>query len=243
MQSIDPLFRVEVLGQTPNPQSVIYNALHTDYSEDFVMESSPVTPGETACGQIAVKRLLQGGRGHWGPLEHVHIAFAAGYFPHSVMQQARTHRIASFDVQSGRYTGQRIIDCTWGKRTVEEVFYLRPVGPYKDREGNTYEYTQAWRDKDALICKASAHQYAQDTEEGMSPEHARGKVAFDFRQHFVFSGNLRAIAHFLSVRSKPDAQLEIQQLCQLMLPHLQSWCPEIFAWIEENQIKKGRLAP
>lgn len=239
---MDPLFRVEVLGKTPTPQQVIYQALHTDYSEDFVGESSKI-PGEKACGEIAVKRLLQGGRGHWGPLEHVHIAFAAGYFPHSVMQQARTHRLLSFDVQSGRYSGTRIADCADGKRTVDDVFYLRPVGAYRDREGNKYEYTQEWRDEDQMICKAAAFMYANDIDQGMAPEHARGKIAFDFRQHFVFSGNLRAISHFISVRSKPDAQLEIRQLCELMLPHLREWCPEVWAWIEEHQLKKGRLAP
>ena len=41
---------------------------------------------------------------------------------------------------SGRYTGQRILDVADGKRQLEEVFYLRPVGNYTDREGKKYYY-------------------------------------------------------------------------------------------------------
>ncbi|MGL5194103.1 MAG: FAD-dependent thymidylate synthase, partial [Chroococcales cyanobacterium] len=52
------------------------------------------------CGELIVKRLLAGERGHYGPIEHVGIVFNCGFFPHSVMQQIRTHRVGiSFDVQ------------------------------------------------------------------------------------------------------------------------------------------------
>ena len=33
--SMDPLFKVEVLSHTPNPQQVIYAAMHQDYAEGF----------------------------------------------------------------------------------------------------------------------------------------------------------------------------------------------------------------
>lgn len=52
------------------------------------------------------------------------------------MQQARTHRVGvSFDVQSFRYTGNQFIDVLEGKKDIEDVFYLRPVGYYTDRQG------------------------------------------------------------------------------------------------------------
>jgi thymidylate synthase (FAD) len=85
--------------------------------------------------------------------------------------------------------------------------------------------------------------YEEKIKNGMSEEQARGTSLFDFRQHFVVSFSLRSLLHFLDLRAKKDAQLEIQQLCQLMLPHLQSWCPEVADWYVKNRWGKARLAP
>ena len=93
-------FRVELIAATPNPQQCIYAAMHQDYSEGFVAADRAEWPDETRAGEICVKRLLSGERGHYGPLEHAQIVLNVGWFPHSVMQQARTHRVGvSFDVQ------------------------------------------------------------------------------------------------------------------------------------------------
>ncbi|MGK7899778.1 MAG: thymidylate synthase (FAD), intein-containing, partial [Xenococcus sp. (in: cyanobacteria)] len=59
-------FRVEVIAKTPNPQQVIYAALHQDYSEGFVFDEQDNLPSEKKCGEIIVKRLLAGDRGHYG---------------------------------------------------------------------------------------------------------------------------------------------------------------------------------
>ena len=51
-------------------------------------------------GELVIRNLLKGGRGHFGPLEHPQIVLNCGFFPHSTMQQIRTHRVGlSFDVQ------------------------------------------------------------------------------------------------------------------------------------------------
>jgi thymidylate synthase (FAD) len=95
---MDPMFRVEVLSRTENPQTLCWWAMHQDYSEGFVFDQQ--MPSEVEAGQIVGRYLLAGGRGHFGPLEHPAITFNVGWFPHSVMQQARTHRVGlSFDVQ------------------------------------------------------------------------------------------------------------------------------------------------
>ncbi|MGY4522714.1 FAD-dependent thymidylate synthase [Thermostichus sp. MS-CIW-30] len=108
MQPVDALFQVVVLNQTPDPERVIYQAMHQDYSPDFVTSESRIPEKH---GEAVVRHLLEGNRGHYGPLEHPQITFGVGYFPHAVMQQARTHRVGiSFDVQSFRYTGQQIAD-------------------------------------------------------------------------------------------------------------------------------------
>lgn len=81
-------FRVEVIAKTANPQQVIYAAMHQDYDEDFVIDSRETWPSERKSGEIIVKRLLAGDRGHYGPVEHPSIVLNCGYFPHSVMQRA-----------------------------------------------------------------------------------------------------------------------------------------------------------
>jgi thymidylate synthase (FAD) len=177
-------------------------------------------------------------------MEHAQIVLNVGWFPHSVMQQARTHRVGvSFDVQSMRYTGERICRAAAGELDLEEVFYLRPVGQYSNRQGKKYAYSQAERDKDLHHCKISADRYQELLEAGFAEEHARGILPFDYRQHFVVSFTLRAFLHFMDLRAKLDAQQEIRELCDLMWPHLQAWTPEFAAWYEKTRLHKARLAP
>lgn len=241
---MDSLFKVEVISQTPNPQQTIYAAMHQDYAEGFVYDGREQWPSECRAGEIVVRNLLSGGRGHYGPLEHPQITFNVGWFPHSTMQQMRTHRVGvSFDVQSGRYTGRRILDVVTGDRTAEEVFYLRPVGTYRDRQGKKYDYTTDERQQDLGWCLEACRRYQAKIDAGFAEEHARGLIPFDVRQHWVMSANLRSLMHLLQIRGKRDAQLECQQLCELMLSYFESWAPEIHEWFVENLWMKGRLAP
>lgn len=238
----DAYFKAEVLARTENPQTVCWWALHQDYCENFVFKQE--IPTEQRAGEIVIKSLLKNNKGHFGPLEHPQITFNIGWFPHSVMQQARTHRVGvSFDVQSGRYTGQRIIDLSLGKRSVEEVFYIRPIGFYTDRQGAKYDYTEDQRKIDVARCRESASHYAGQIRAGMAEEHARELIPYAIRQHFVVSFNLRSLMHFLDLRSKKDAQLEIQQLCDLLFEHFEFWAPEIAEWYKDNRLHKARLSP
>lgn len=259
---MDPLFQVQVLSQTHKPQTLIWQALHQDYSSKYLPEDSANTPDETEAGNIAVKKLLKGDRGHYGPLEHPQITFAVGYFPHSTMQQMRTHRVGvSFDVQSFRYTSEAIrqlgdlclhrINCSSSldnemddlAEAIEKVFYLRPLGEYTDRTGKRYAYTEDQRHEDLVCCAEAAMRYVNRYSQGMSEEHARQTLPFDLRQHWVLSANLRALMHLLDLRWKKDAQLECQVLCGHIWPHFEEWAPEIARWYLENRATKARLSP
>jgi thymidylate synthase (FAD) len=261
--SIDPYFKVEVISRTPNPQQSIYAAMHQDYAEGFVWDelfetkeifsldtSEPngrkwAGPSEQQCGDVIIKRLLAGGRGHFGCLEHPQIVFNCGWFPHSVAQQIRTHRVGiSFDIQSGRYTGQRVLDVVNGVRDVEEVFYLRPPGKYADRQGDPYEYTQKRREFHLKRCLEAAEVYQEDLHEhGLSEEHARDLIPYGIRQHFVMSVNVRSLMHLLDLRAAKNAQLECRQLCELIFPHFEAWVPAIADYYLKNRYGKARLAP
>jgi len=237
-------FRVDVIAQALNPQQVIYAALHQDYNEGFVVAERGTWPNEETSGNIIVKRLLAGERGHYGPLEHAHIVLNCGFFPHSVIQQARTHRVGvSFDVQSFRFQTGGVLAVAAGTKPVEEVFYLRPVGHYSDRQGKRYFYSPEQRQGDLVWCLEAAKRYRTALELGCSEEHARGLLPFDYRQHFVVSFNVRSLMHFLDLRYKANAQLEIQKLCDLMMPHFRVWVPAIAEWYETTRLGKARLAP
>jgi thymidylate synthase (FAD) len=253
---MDPLFKVEVISQTPNPQQVIYTAAHQDYSEGFVFDEREKWPDESTAGELVIKHLLAGNRGHYGPLEHPQIVLNCGWFPHSTMQQIRTHRVGvSFDVQSFRYTGKRLIDAynsigvnfdaeyEHDYSILSEIFYLRPPGTYTDRFGKKYEYTVHHEHEDLEHCYNALELYVKRIRQGFSEEHARGLVPFDVRQHWVMSANVRSLMHLLDLRWKGDAQLEAQHFCDLLFPHFENWVPAIAEWYQQNRAKKARLSP
>lgn len=149
----------------------------------------------------------------------------------------------SFDVQSSRYTGKRIIDVSTGARPVEEVFYIRQPGKYTDRQGKSYRWEESEIKNDLQLCINASQRYAQLIKRGVAEEHARGIIPFDFRQHFVVSFNARSLMHFLDLRTKADAQEEIRQLCELLMVEFRDWMPELAEWYEEKRYGRARLAP
>jgi thymidylate synthase (FAD) len=77
----------------------------------------------------------------------------------------------------------------------------------------------------------------------MCEEHIRDYLPQAIRQNFVVSFNLRSVLHIMDLRSKLDAQLEIQALCEQITPHLQRWAPNVWKYYEEKRLHKAKLAP
>lgn len=237
---MQPPFQVERVAATECPQQLVYIALHNDYSEDFVASTS--LP-EDYCGEVAVKRLLQGGKGHWGPLEHPQLTLAMRA-DHNTIMQLRTHRVGiSFDVQSMRYSGQRVEQVATGETPVEDVFYVRPAGKYRDRQGDPYEWSDDDVEESLAVSLSSAIDYRRLRERGVSEEHARGALTTNYYQNAIVSGNLRAWLHLLDVRLKADAQDEARWLMDLVAGQVQRWVPEIYGWYSEHRRGKALLAP
>jgi thymidylate synthase (FAD) len=237
---LQPAFRVERVAATECPQQLVYIALHNDYSEDFI--ASTALP-EDGCGKIAVERLLKGGKGHWGPLEHPQLTLALKA-DHNTLMQLRTHRVGcSYDLQSMRYSGQRIEKVAAGEIPIEEVFYVRPPGKYRDRQGDPYEWTEEDVEESLAMSLSSAIDYARLRERGVSEEHARGVLITNYYQNAIVSANLRAWLHLLDVRLKADAQFEIRCLMDLVAGQVQRWVPEIYGWYSEHRRGKALLAP
>jgi len=225
----DPYFKVRTIAATENPYSVTWTPAHGDYSEGFIGDEwdDGVWPDEKKGWRLIDKQLLHSLRPHSGPLEHAHITIAVGGFPHDVAMQHRTHRIATFDVQSQRYTGERVVKCVSGNEDIESVFYFRPVGKYHDREGNHFEYTEQARENDKLFTKQAAIRYVDNINSGMPPEQARHYLTQNIRQNYTFTCNIRSLLHFFNMRVAKDAQLEIQTLCEYIYKEFYQWVPEL----------------
>lgn len=236
---VDLGFKVATIRATPSPQTAIYLALHNDYCEDYVTETR--LP-ENRCGEVAVQRLLRGNRGHWGPLETPSLTLAIRA-DHNTMMQLRTHRIASFDYQSMRYTGSRVQAVAKGERDVNEVFYCRPAGHYRDRQGDPYTWTTTDQVGFLRFCLTTAEEYHRLREKGISEEQARGVLATNYFQNGYVTANLRSWLHILDMRLKADAQFEITVLMELVAKEIAAWVPEIFQWYSENRLLKAKLAP
>lgn len=237
---MQPPFKVERVAATECPQQLIYIALHNDYAEDFC--PSTQLP-EDRCGEIAVDRLLKGGKGHFGVLEHPQLTLIL-QADHNTLMQLRTHRVGiSFDLQSMRYSGKRIELVAAGGIPVEDVFYVRPPGKYRDRQGDPYEWTEDDVEESYAIALSSALDYARLRDQGVAEEHARGVLVTSYFQNAVVSANLRAWLHLLDVRHKGDAQWEIRALMNLIALQVQRWAPEIFEWYAQHRLGKAMLAP
>jgi thymidylate synthase (FAD) len=238
----DKNLKVVKLGAIEDPQQMVWYAGKQDYSEEPIYTKTP--PEEEKSGKWIVDQLLANDRGHYGPLEHVGLIMNVCGYPHDVMVQGRTHRVGvSFDVQSQRYTGERVLKVAAGELKPEDVFYVRPPGFYTNRKGKKYDWTEVDYQSELDEAIRSSERYAQKYKNGVSEEHARQSLYSGIRQHFVVSFNLRSVLHFLDLRSKLDAQLEIQAACEQMCPIIKEWAPEVWDYYETKRLHRAKLSP
>jgi thymidylate synthase (FAD) len=47
----------------------------------------------------------------------------------------------------------------------------------------------------------------------------------------------------MDLRSKLDAQIEIQALCDAIAPELQKWSPNVWKYYEDKRLYRARLSP
>jgi thymidylate synthase (FAD) len=213
------------------------------YTEEWVDYKGQIHCATVSTGALIVRRnqkvVICG-----NCLEHPGITFSCSGFVHNVIVQARTHRIGtSWDVQSQRYTGKRVVKVANRELDVEEVFYVRPEGFYTNRKGKKYEWTAEHRQRKLGRILSECEEYAEYYEQGMCEEHIRDYLPQAIRQNFVVSFNLRSVLHFMDLRSKLDAQLEIQALCDAISPELQKWAPNVWKYYEEKRLYKAKLSP
>jgi thymidylate synthase (FAD) len=248
----DPHFRVEVLAKTERPNLICYLAMHQDYSEGATFDDYEKLSqlSEEELGDRLVRKCIK--YSHWGILEHPSISFNIIGFPHSVIVQARTHRIGvTFDCQSQRYTSKRIeklaVQLIEGQKQnyerIEKVFYFRPIGNYIDRQGDRYLYGDLSRESDLEFTWKAIKKYQGKLNNGYAPEHARDFLTQNIRQHFVVTFNARSLLHFCDLRLPSDAQLEIRTMAEMIFEKFKIYMPEVAEFYEKTRKGKNKLSP
>lgn len=177
---------------------------------------------------------------HFGILEHASISLLIqGYNKNSVMQ-LRTHRNASFAVQSGRYSGKRFLD---DKYDVDDLYWYlsEEESNHKDRSGASYSID---RNRERSMQYFNRQQFRNLVKANVPMEQARDILGSGIRTDFTMSCNLRTLFHIFALRTPLDAQLDVR----LMMDHISheiiksGWCQEMMIWHRKKYYGKSTLA-
>lgn len=197
-----------------------------------------------ACTIRMIRRLMRDG--HWGPFEHPSFTASVGGVSRALMAQITRHRLASFDVQSFRYTvPDRGEVCRIGldgdySGMEKYVVVPRPITDdevrnnyYKSQHAKFMEYFD-WYDyfmENGLPKKLAA----QD---------ARSVLPQYTKCNMTISMNLRSFLHIMDMRGAANAQWEIRELTEMLEKEVASYFPiTMRIWDDEFKNRKNRLAP
>lgn len=265
---MDKRFVVSTWNATSEPQQTVWRAMHQCYNQGFNPDNTLIDEwSEEEYGNKIVKHLLAGDRGHYGCLEHPSITFEVGFFPHTVIQQLRTHRVGvTFDVQSFRYTGKQIVEV--GEELLNRFGGTPDSGQIIDNFDEVYNILDLlfyitkeitsdrghWKGTENdlwLLNLQELNTFSQAVdgyyhlveERDIPYQVARNIIPYAIRQHFSFSVNARSLMHILDLRAKANAQYEIRCLCDLLMVEFEKWMPQVASWYNEKRWQKARLAP
>jgi thymidylate synthase (FAD) len=167
-------------------------------------------------------------RGHYSPLEYSQFTFLCLDVPMTTVVQLRTHRSLSMQVQSMRYTSERICNTNL---TNEQVFYTRNVGSHA-RDGSSEIIPLDVQDEYFTSSRAMYTKLVKEVK--VPPEVARDILPSCYTQNFVLSCNLRELFHVFGMRTPKDAQLEIRELMDSLRVALLEVIPDAMAWYNLN---------
>ncbi len=180
--------------------------------------------------------------GHWGPFEHPTITFGIQGMSRVTLAQLTRHRIATFDIQSGRFVNLRNLtpdDMVW-----PPSFTLDSV---RTRDGGVREITIPGEDREKLVRRVwqeAIEAYRKLVSGGVPKEDARYLMPAATPVNGTMTVNARSLMHIIAIRSFGDAQWEIRDLASQMLAMAKEWMPFTFGTYEKRLMsKRGILAP
>jgi thymidylate synthase (FAD) len=143
---------------------------------------------------------------HGSPFEHVVFQFRVSC-PIFVAREWFRHRIGSFNEMSGRYV------------EIPAKYYLPEPGAVRSQYGKPGQYTfeemahpQVIMDAIEEASTEAIRAYHRLLERGVAKELARSVLPQGMFTQFIWTVNLRSLTNFLSLRTAPNALLEIREM-------------------------------
>ncbi len=241
------MVRVRRGEATPDPERMVCRAARGDY-----MKTSPWTasfeevmkPIKGATMEEKMENFIAQlmTAGHWGPFEHPSITFGIEGMSRVTLAQLTRHRLASFDIQSGRFVSLKGLtpeDFVWPPSFTEPEV--------RAREGGVHEIALPREEREALVrgvLEGALAAYRTLVEAGVPREDARYLLPTATPVNGTMTVNARSLMHVIAIRSFGDAQWEIRDLVAQMLAIAKEWMPITFRIYEERIMRKrGVLAP
>lgn len=226
-------------------------SLKTSMGGDFaVVAAARVSNGatyeEASKGEEADQKLINYlmKHRHGTPFEHTSFTFYVKC-PLFVRSEWHRHRMASYNEISGRYV------------EYEPEFYIPKyfrIAGDTNKQGSltpTQEWKDAWKAEHfinfdiefqaqfAQQCAIAFAEYKYLLQKGIAKEMARMILPLNLYTQFYFTVNARSLMNFISLRSAPNAQWEIQQYSKAIEGMFKQAMPLTYKAFEEND----RIAP
>lgn len=195
--------KVELLSITPNAEKLIEKAGRACYDSE--------TKGDPSS---FIKRLIKSG--HHSVLEHASATFSISGISRACSHQIVRHRLASYSQRSQRYVLENGFD-----------FVIPPSVYGKDPR----EYDQA-RDTFRYAMENAKNAYQALIGLGIPKEDARFVLPNACCTEIVMTANFREWRHIISLRTKKNAQWEIQELFEKIRLILSAYAPSVFGDLE-----------
>ncbi len=240
------MVKVRQIVATTDAERLVCQAARGDYmkeapwNESFEEVMGPIKGAdiEEKIGNL-LRRLISAG--HWGPFEHPTITFGIEGMSRVTLAQLTRHRLASFDIQSGRYVSLRTLtpkDFVWPPSYREEAVVSREAG--------RREITLSPSEREKLIEGLFAQMieaYRTLVDGGVPREDARYLFPLATPVNGTMTVNARSLMHIIAIRSFGDAQWEIRDLVTQMLELAKEWMPVTFSTFEKQMKTRDVIAP
>ncbi|HBT8866155.1 TPA: FAD-dependent thymidylate synthase, partial [Klebsiella pneumoniae] len=95
-------------------------------------------------------------------------------------------------------------------------FRSKPEGSIKQGSAGIHPENRTWKEVYASHVNAAIHLYEKMIEDDVAPEQARFILPQGVEVNWTWTGNLLAFANFYNKRSDSHAQVEIQQLAEMV---------------------------
>ncbi|MFQ5918932.1 MAG: FAD-dependent thymidylate synthase [Thermoplasmata archaeon] len=240
------MVQVRQIAATADAERLVCRAARGDYmkeapwNESFEEVMRPIK-GSTIEEKIRNFLLQLISAGHWGPFEHPTITFGIESMSRVTLAQLTRHRLASFDIQSGRYISLRTLspqDFVWPPSYREETVV--------SREGGRAEISLPLEEREELIeglFSQMIEAYKRLVDGGVPREDARYIFPLATPVNGTMTVNARSLMHIIAIRSFGDAQWEIRELVGQMLELGKAWMPVTFGAFEKRMKTRDVIAP